>query len=228
MNVGRPLVKYFYVLFGVVLFVLPVPAYATNAPDGLTFHGRIIKPDATPLEAPSVDFTIQILSPGPEACVLYSETHNNVNMTGSNGMFSFIIGKGTPVFNTYALSQVFSNNTTMTGLTCGTGTSYTPASGDKRLIHVKFNDGTNIVTISPDSEVRSVPYALYAQQLEGIGKNGFVQNTGNVSQTKVNDLTGKHTELMDLANGASTLYVQPGGDLATGVTTNANQVSIGG
>ena len=68
-------------------------AFATSSPQGLHLQGRIVKSDGQPVEATNVDFTVQILSPGAEACVLFEETHT-LNMLASDGMFNIRIGSG--------------------------------------------------------------------------------------------------------------------------------------
>ena len=63
------------------------------APESFAYQGQIIKPDGHALEASSVDFIIEIVSPGAEECILFEESHT-INMTNSNGLFSLEIGSG--------------------------------------------------------------------------------------------------------------------------------------
>ncbi|MGE0634342.1 MAG: hypothetical protein AB7O96_18145, partial [Pseudobdellovibrionaceae bacterium] len=71
-----------------VAFAASLSAQAA-APQGLTFQGRIIKPDGRPLEASSVALNVRILSPTSD-CILLEENHM-VSMAGSSGVFSLNI-----------------------------------------------------------------------------------------------------------------------------------------
>ena len=74
--------------------------------NGLVYHGRILKPDGTPLEDSAVTYTLKIygrsgkyfdgagLQLGAERCLLYQETHVK-NMSTSMGAFELIVGEGT-------------------------------------------------------------------------------------------------------------------------------------
>ncbi|MCM2280955.1 MAG: hypothetical protein NDI61_03815 [Bdellovibrionaceae bacterium] len=195
-----------------ILFAQDV--HAGGTPGSLTYQGRILKPDGSPLESNNVQFTLQVRSPGSESCLLYEETHI-VNMAASDGVFSLVVGAGTPTANSlaYTLSQVFDNSMPLTGLNCATGNSYTPSTGASRKFRVSFDDGTAVVAITPDHDVQSVPYALHASQLEGLGKASFIQvntATSNLSQANANQLfqPANFTELMNLLNGTSTQYAK--------------------
>ncbi|MCC7402934.1 MAG: hypothetical protein IT288_00920, partial [Bdellovibrionales bacterium] len=180
-------------------------AFASSSPSSLTYQGRIIKPDTTPLEAASVDFTVSIYNPAG-TCLLFQETHN-LDMTGSEGTFALPIGLGTPTGATpNTLAQTLSNAALLTG---APACNYNPVSGDTRSIVVSFNDGTGSATLAAQ-QVRSVPYAAYASSLEGLSKTGFVQTSANITQVKVEALLTDpaYTALVDLAGGTSTVYAK--------------------
>ncbi len=106
---------------------------------GLTYQGRIIKPDGNPLDSSSVRFTIEIKSYND--CLLYQETQT-VNLSTSAGVFSLNIGSA-PAPNIHnfvgtSLSSVFTNRSTFTGLSGCTGGSYAPNADDDRKIVVSF------------------------------------------------------------------------------------------
>ena len=48
------------------------PALAVNS--GVTYQGRILKPDGTPLSGQFVQFKLQIRTPDGNDCLLYEET----------------------------------------------------------------------------------------------------------------------------------------------------------
>ncbi|WP_415063600.1 glycine-rich domain-containing protein [Bdellovibrio sp.] len=182
-------------------------------PGGVNFQGRIIKPTGEPLEASSVVFTMKVMDPTANDCLLYEETQT-VNMSNSDGVFNVVVGQGTRTASDpgKSVSAVFSNSSTpLTGLTClGGVTAYTPSVGDIRKIRVIFNDGTQTVTLGSDFEVRSVPYAMYAQSLQGKTPTNFVQTSANITQPNVESVFSHFTELMDIVSGSSSLYMRSG------------------
>ncbi len=69
------------------LFIMTIllAAYSpAQAGIGLTYQGRIMKPDGTPLDSSNVRFTIEIKSYND--CLLYKEVQS-VNLTSSAGVF---------------------------------------------------------------------------------------------------------------------------------------------
>ncbi|MBK9037890.1 MAG: tail fiber domain-containing protein [Bdellovibrionales bacterium] len=180
---------------------------ASEAPSGLVYQGRIMKPDNSPLEAVSVLFDIEVYSPDG-ACLLFEETHT-ISMVGSGGSFSLTLGTGTPIGPSYFVREVFSNTGTFTGAgSC----SYSPSTGDSRRIRVTFDEGGGPVALQ-DQIVQSVPYALYASKLEGKGKSDFLQintTTSALSQANANSLfqNATYTELLALAAGTSTVFAK--------------------
>ncbi|MBK7842832.1 MAG: tail fiber domain-containing protein [Bdellovibrionales bacterium] len=180
---------------------------ASEAPSGLVYQGRIMKPDNSPLEAVSVLFDIEVYSPDG-ACLLFEETHT-INMASSGGSFALTLGTGTPIGPSYSAKEVFSNTGTFTGAgPC----SYSPSTGDSRRIRVTFDEGGGPVALQ-DQIVQSVPYALYASKLEGKGKSDFLQintTTSALSQANANSLfqNATYTELLALAGGTSTVFAK--------------------
>ncbi len=180
---------------------------ASEAPSGLVYQGRIMKPDNSPLETASVLFDIEVYSPDG-ACLLFEETHT-ISMMGSGGSFSLTLGTGTPIGPSYFVKEVFSN----TGAFTGAGScSYSPSTGDSRRIRVTFDEGGGPVALQ-DQIVQSVPYALYASKLEGKGKSDFLQintTTSALSQANANSLfqNATYTELLALAGGTSTVFAK--------------------
>lgn len=135
--------------------------------DHLSYQGRILKTDGSPLEHNSVSFIFEITNPNGN-CVIYREQKNGVNLTGTGGVFDVPIGSGIKLFPTsptVGLLDVFSN---ASALDCGDGSnnvsgSYTPSALHGRLLFVKFHDGVGWNSITPETEIRAVPYAAYAK-----------------------------------------------------------------
>lgn len=182
--------------------LLAVPAWAqmtvSEVPQGLTIQGRIIQPDGLPLEDSNVHFNIKVLSPGAEACVLFEE-NRVVNMTNSKGVINFAIGAGeagatvVPAGHTLPIHKILKNSGTIAGLaSCAGGqTSYAPNAGDSRKVRVTFTVGSETVALSPDFDLRSVPYAMESENavaLEGKKAADFIQASANVTQNRVETL----------------------------------------
>ncbi|WP_413942646.1 tail fiber domain-containing protein [Bdellovibrio sp. HCB-162] len=175
---------------------------------GLTYQGRILKPDGTPLDSSNVRFTIEIKSYND--CLLYQETQT-VNLASSSGVFSLNIGSApAPQIHNYvgsSLSSVFTNRGSFTGLSGCTGGTYSPNADDDRKIVVSFEDLTlsspTIETI-PSQNISYVPFAIESYQISGYTS----QNLLRVSDGTVAPLTvANFNELMDLINGSSTQYI---------------------
>ncbi|WP_374028666.1 tail fiber domain-containing protein [Bdellovibrio bacteriovorus] len=149
------------------------------SPNSLTYQGRILKSDGTPLEYNNVSFLFEITNPSGN-CVLYREQRNTVNMMNSGGVFDVPIGSGTKLYPTdplYTLLDSFNNSKVQN---CDGGATYTPAQGDIRLLKVQFHDGVGWKAVSPSSEIRSVPYAAFSLATEKLGtktENDFVAKT---------------------------------------------------
>ncbi|QDK36735.1 tail fiber domain-containing protein [Bdellovibrio sp. NC01] len=164
----------------IVLITLFACFVASAAPSSLTYQGRILKSDGTPLEYSNVSFQFEVTSPDG-LCVVYREQVNGVNMVNSGGVFDVPIGAGTksyPASGTFILLDAFDNSSP---LTCDGGVTFTPQFDDGRKLRVKFHDGVGWQTISPDSTVRSVPYAGHAYNAAKLGGNpaaDFLQKTG--------------------------------------------------
>ncbi|MGE0634436.1 MAG: hypothetical protein AB7O96_18620, partial [Pseudobdellovibrionaceae bacterium] len=177
-------------LFARLLLVIavltgPVSVVASATPEGLTFQGRIIKPNGRPLEATSVMLNVRVLSPTSD-CILLEENHT-VAMSETGGVFSLVIGTGarTGSDKGFNLNQIFKNSGSLTGLTCAASgvTQYDALSGHSRRVRVAFSDGVETVTLTSDFIVRSVPYAMIADSVQGKSAADFVQV--NTTGTKV-------------------------------------------
>ncbi len=170
-----------------LVLILLLSDLAMAVPNSLSYQGRIVKPDGTAFEASSVSFLFEITNPTGN-CVVYREQKSGVNMTNSGGIFDVPIGTGSKLFPpspTTTLLSVFDNSQP---LNCGDAnnniaSSYTPSINHSRLLRVQFHDGTGWQLITPDTEIRSVPYAAYAsgaetaQSLSGKSVSDFVLKT---------------------------------------------------
>lgn len=165
---------------------------AMAVPTSFNYQGRILKANGQPLDSSSVSFLFQVLSPNG-TCVLYQEQLSGLNMVNSGGVFDVSIGNNSlqylPSTGTNII-DVFSNlnpiecgacSASGAGYTCsGSGSFYTPAANDLRKLRVAFHDGTGWKTITPDNDIRSVPFAGKAYSAEKIGE---IASTDVLSKT---------------------------------------------
>ncbi len=196
------------------------PSLALSKP-GVTYHGRILKPNGSALESSQVRFKLQIRSPGAENCLLYEEEQTK-NLAGSGGVFSITLNDGSGlrgVADEFAsgqrlsLQRVFQNRpglpTTLSN--CDSGSSYQPDSNDGRWLVVSFKDATMTAwEPMPAQMINYVPFALEATSLAGFTPQNFL---------RVEDLSGapgaatafsgtQMSELVSLITGTSTLYAR--------------------
>ncbi len=191
-------------IFGFV-FLISNAAFAADPPLMFNFSGKLFQSNGVdPVENASVTFKTQILSPDG-TCLLFEQTDFR-DMTSTGGVFSLMVGTGT-VSNASALSipQVFDNLSPKTG---AANCNYTPASGDSRRIRFSYNDGSSTILLPTDQWVASVPYALTAQSLGGLGKDGFIQVSSNITQTNLESLTQNVSAILNVASGTSTTYAK--------------------
>jgi hypothetical protein len=170
------------------------------APVAFNVDGVIHKPDGTALEESSVQFSIEVRSPAAAgSCLLYRE-NQTVDMTGSNGYFSIPLGLGTNVAaGGYSLETVLGSQV-MTGLSECAGGTYTPSAADERQLQIIFTENG----VSHDFGLQSInaaPYAMTAKNLEGKGASAFVQTGSNTTQTRVDSVFSRYTQLDAILNG---------------------------
>ena len=185
-------------------------SHAQAVPGSFVYQGQITKVGGIPLEANPVVFTVRIYSPVND-CLLYEEQHS-VNMLGSEGTFVLNIGagirSGSDYEDTSSALQVFQNGITFTGITtCIAGTTYNALTGHTRKVRISYNDGGGPVTLAQDFHLQAVPYAWYANSLQGLTAANFVQiNPGqNITQSNLENLLGgtNYNTLYNLASGTS-------------------------
>lgn len=205
--------KIHVIILGIVLSSL----YALAGNPGVSYQGRIIKPDGNPLEGLNVQFRMQIRSPGSENCLLYEETQT-INMSGTSGVFSVTLNDGTGIrldTPTYQIDRIFANRDTMTldSARCAVGTTYVPNSGDGRKFVVYFKDETMAAFEPlPILSLNYAPQSMYALESQKIDKFSAsqlvraVDGSGNPTTAPALDPT-QLTEFVKIINGTSTNYV---------------------
>ena len=155
-------------LNAVAAMIFFFPQLGAASPASLTYQGRILNTDGTPLQHNNVSFLFQITDPSG-ACVVYEEQVNGYNMNNSGGVFDVPIGLGTrswPASGSFTILDSMNNSSPRS---CFGGSTYNPALDDIRKLRVQFYDGTGWKLISPDNVIRSVPYAGYAASAARLG-----------------------------------------------------------
>lgn len=154
-----------------------------SSPTSLTYQGRILKSDGTPLDYSNVSFIFQITNPNG-SCILYQEQVTGYSFVNSGGVFDVPIGEGTiqyPLGGAASILDEFDNSKTFNCGNCSLvngvyscvngSNTYTASVGDVRKLRVSFYDGNGWKTIAPDNIIRSVPYAGYASSAQKLGSN---------------------------------------------------------
>ncbi|MFV8259571.1 beta strand repeat-containing protein [Bdellovibrio bacteriovorus] len=151
--------------------VLFLSSWALATPGSLTYQGRIRNAQGEALEVNGVQFEFSITNP-TGTCVLYRETSSAIDMRNSSGVFDVPIGTGTKNYPAAAGFKLLDSFDNSVAIPCEGGGSYTPVADDKRLLRVQFHDGTGWKLITPDNEIRSVPYAGHAKLAQSALKLG--------------------------------------------------------
>jgi hypothetical protein len=182
----------------------------------LSLQGRILNSDGSGVISANVSFRVQIRSPGAENCLLFEETHNALDLSQTDGAFSLNIGTGirsaANVDGGNSLEKVFSNQSSINLSAASNPCSYTPSAKDERKLVYSFNAGTGWETV-PAIAINYVPRAIEAQTAQTLGNLGSsnvvrVENAG-VPGVAPALTTTQATELVNLLNGVSTVYIRP-------------------
>jgi len=221
------------------IFLVPIlagiSALATDV-RYLTYSGRIVDDVGSPLNG-SVQFNIKI-SNTAGTCVLWEENLTD-NLTA--GVFSLQIGRGTVVFDGFGsgnISGVFKQGIALNCKDSTPTASVSPLSTEDRNMAVAFNDGTGWQSMANQIPIRSVPYALYAQDVANLvgypiavtaaPTNGQVLQfqTGTNSWVPTTIATGTFTGVSSIANTGGSITLAP--QVAAGsVLINSGTASVG-
>ncbi|WP_413587184.1 tail fiber domain-containing protein [Bdellovibrio sp. HCB274] len=157
-----------------VLLMLAYALASSASPTSLSYQGRILNSNGQALEINGVAFIFEVTSPDG-SCVIYREQRSGIDMRNSGGVFDVSIGTGSrqyPVAGTSKVTDFFNNTRTYTCANddnTDSTSNYPASSSDGRKLRVSFWDGSGWQLISPDSVIRSVPYAAYSLSAEKLG-----------------------------------------------------------
>lgn len=196
------------------------------ASSGITYHGRILKSDNSPVVSLTTQFRLQIRTPGSENCLLWEEQQTK-DLSPTNGIFSITIADTSEpslIPNTlpFSLDRVFSNRTNFTSLTgCTIGTTYNPTGSDGRTLQVYFREApTDPWELMPLTKINYVPLTLNSLQLDGYSSNEFLKiDPASVYTT----LTPANVDtLEELIAGTNAQYLKPSSAFMGDVTGTSN------
>lgn len=159
------------------IFMAASLAHAGN-PVGFAYQGRLMNETGEPLTG-TATLLFQILDP-TGTCILYEETQ--ATNLATDGTFTAEVGsfttsaKRTAGDRGHSMTTIFSNLLSMSagGASC-TGSSYSPASGDRRKLRVTVSHSGLTETLSPDQILNAVPFATTAETLQGKQPGDFLQ-----------------------------------------------------
>jgi hypothetical protein len=198
-------------------FLYPFVAFAANS--GITYHGRILKPDGITPVSESVQFKMQIRTPDNNNCLMYEESQTqDLNLT--NGSFSITIGDGSGSrtdSSGYSMDEVFANRGTFSfpSSVCNSGAgtvTFTPGSSDGRSFVVSFK-GTSMSSWESLSAqgINFSPLAIEARQVGGFPASSLLRVENGSGPQAASSLTpANFTDLTALINGTSSKYVASG------------------
>ncbi|MBY0383984.1 hypothetical protein K2X05_02405 [bacterium] len=206
-------------LMSILFFWFPLCVFAqSEPPQHMTVDGRFYEAGSStePLLDPIVNIRIQVLNPA-KSCILYEE-QQSVSTLSTSGYFNIQVGsivgdpKRTSLDSLNTMKDVFYNRTTaITGKTSvGGGCSYTPTAMEARYFRFLITPSTVGTTsqLSPDMLIDSVPQAIVAQTLQGLGPSDVFRTSATSTQAKLDNLlTTSYSSITDLIAGTSTQYL---------------------
>ena len=200
-----------------LMLFLGLFAHFAFADPGITYHGRIIKPDGvTPVSSANVEFRLQIRSTGVEDCLLYEESQIK-NLSSTNGVFSLVIGDLSESTRLRLdstgldLARVFTNRESYTGLAdCKSGSTFAPSETDGRALVVLFKeDAASPWEPMPAQRITTVPTALESLQVGGFKAKNLLRVEDAFGPKDVPSLTEtEFNSFIALIDGTSTQYVK--------------------
>ncbi|MES3036773.1 MAG: hypothetical protein V4736_02610, partial [Bdellovibrionota bacterium] len=217
--------KFFFNTILIFIMMAVFTAVDANAASGITYHGRILRPDGSPVISSTVTFRMEIRSGNSDNCLMYQEMQNK-DMSGSEGVFVLEIGDGTatPTYHVTGISllQKLFNNQGSFNFDVASGCSaitYSPSSREGRSLQVYFREGPALPwEPMPLMKINFVPMAFEALNAQTAGKVG-VHSPSSLLRVETPSGDGSpaaaltpayFTELMNLILGSSGQYERSG------------------
>jgi hypothetical protein len=152
-------------LFFAIFLLLSGNILAQNAPQGFSYQSIIRNVNGDPLANQTVSLLFAIRSGTPAGTIVYYEKHTV--STNEFGLVNLAVGQGTPLQGSFP------------AINWGDGPKY---------LTVSIESSPNVFDELGNTQLLSVPYALYAQN--GGGSGGGSDNWGSQTAFTNNTLTG--------------------------------------
>ena len=121
-----------------------------QVPQGFSYQAVALNTSGAAVASSPIRIRVSVLEGSATGSAAYVETHNPT--TNNVGLFTLTIGQGTPTTGTFA------------GINWSQGSKFLKVDMDAA-------NGTNYITVG-SSQLLSVPYAMYAGAVAGIGSDG--------------------------------------------------------
>lgn len=148
---------FFVVLFSIKLF--------SQVPQGVNYQAILRKNDGTVISNTEIKIRISILNQSANGNVIYREEH--LVLTGNNGLISLVIGSGNSTFGQF--KDIAWND------------------GLKYIKMEYSDDGSNNYSLQNTSLINSVPYALYAENVNIVAGAGIKLDGNKIENIGDND-----------------------------------------
>ena len=200
----------------IVTSLVSVSAFASSS--GVTYQGRILRPDGTPISGAVTQFKMQIHTPDGNDCLMYEELQA-LDLRNSGGIFSLTMHDGTGTrtdSSGYNLDRIFANYGAFAfnPATCAAGNAYIPNQSDGRNLVVLFKDETMATWEPiPVQKINFVPFAFEAKQVQGFTADSLLRvvNGSGDPLTGLAPLSNaQYTEFLALLAGTTTQYTKAG------------------
>ena len=190
---------------------------------GINFQGFITSPSGTAPSVTGASVNLKVLS--PNGCILREEVFSGVNIL--NGYINLVVGKGiiTGADPGLSMLNIFENSTPRSSLICVNAdgsinsglTAYTPAAQDARQLRMDLTISGDRILV--DFNMRSTPYAMNSESLNGKPDTSFVNvNSGQgVTQANEESIFSRFTKLDTILNN----FNGAGSSLNASITGNA-------
>jgi hypothetical protein len=172
----------------ITLLLLVSFKFFAQTPQGINYQGVARNASGGALTSQNIGLQISVLTGNSSGTAVYTETFNLT--TDANGLFSLMIGSGTPALGTFSTIDW--------------------ATGGSKWLQVSMDasGGTSYQLIG-SSQFVSVPYALYAAKTPLKAGNGIALSNDSIINTKpnINQTLSLSNDTLKLSNGGGTVVL---------------------
>lgn len=195
------------------LFFISTPALASGH---LVIEGHLTdSTGTTAIEEADVDFVLRVYHDSGKTCLLYEESHSNLDMSNTQGFFGLNLGNGSATIDPNSgLYNIFNNS--VTNLNCDGAPPVNPTQGDSRYLEISYdtNNSGTFQVLQQVIEIGASAYAIEAEKVGGLSASDLIQsNTTSAGLSQANleavfDNSVNQAELFALLAGSSSQYAQ--------------------